>query len=504
MSYGGIPVNDAVTVSQGSWRELLGAKYVGVSSVLSGGVALYATNEFLTTSLMPSAIADIGGERLYAWVATVYLVASVASATMVDAVLRRLGPRSSYLLGFTLFGVGSIVCALAPTMPLLLTGRVVQGVAGGLLTGLAYAVINVVLPERLWTRASALVSAMWGIGTLLGPAAGGLFAQLGLWRSAFHVLAVLALVIAVVVPVAIPGRPHHDSADGEHPAIPGWSVLILATAVLAVSVASIPSDVWTRTALVSAFAVLLAVFVVVDRRSAAAVLPASVFCPGPLKWIFVSLGVLMGMTMVDMYVPLFGQRLADLTPVAAGFLGATLAIGWTAAELASASASSARLVARLVRAAPFVMVSGLALCAVAVTDSAGPTDVILLVGALLLTGVGVGIAWPHLSAWAMSLVDDPAEGPVAAAAVNITQLICGAFGAGLAGVVVNSTGGDIDSARWLFVVFAVIAGLGTVATYRATLRGTRREEVDQAARHREPRPVSALDVRTTDDDGHRA
>jgi hypothetical protein len=49
--------------------------------------------------------------------------------------------------------------------------------------------------------------------------------------------------------------------------------------------------------------------------------------------------------------------------------------------------------------------------------------------ALLITGVGVGIAWPHLSAWAMSCVDDPSEDS-AAAAINTVQLICGAFGAG--------------------------------------------------------------------------
>ena len=45
----------------------------------------------------------------------------------------------------------------------------------------------------------------------------------------------------------------------------------------------------------------------------------------------------MAATMVDMYVPLFGQRLAHLTPVAAGFLGVGLAIGWTVSEISSAS-----------------------------------------------------------------------------------------------------------------------------------------------------------------------
>ncbi|MGV0803808.1 MFS transporter, partial [Mycolicibacterium elephantis] len=64
---------------------MLGPGNLGASTVLAGGVALYATNEFLTISLMPSAVAEIGGHRLYAWVTTVYLVASVVAATTVHS-----------------------------------------------------------------------------------------------------------------------------------------------------------------------------------------------------------------------------------------------------------------------------------------------------------------------------------------------------------------------------------------------------------------------------------
>ena len=61
----------------------------------------------------------------------------------------------------------------------------------------------------------------------------------------------------------------------------------------------------------------------------------------------------------------------------------------------------------------------------------------------------------------MGAVDDPVEAGTAAAAINTVQLICGAFGAGLAGVVVNMTeGGDAAAARWLFAVFAVLAAAG--------------------------------------------
>src|SRR5690606_33905847 len=141
----------SAAVATGSWRELLGPKYLGASTVLAGGVALYATNEFLTISLMPSAVADIGGHRFYARVTTVYLVGSVMAATTVHSVLTRLGPRWAYLLGLTVFGLGSLACAVAPSMEILLAGRTVQGAAGGLLAGLGYAVINTVLPSVLWT-----------------------------------------------------------------------------------------------------------------------------------------------------------------------------------------------------------------------------------------------------------------------------------------------------------------------------------------------------------------
>ena len=80
-----------------------------------------------------------------------------------------------------------------------------------------------------------------------------------------------------------------------------------------------------------------------------------------MKWIYLTLGVLLAATMANMYVPLFGQRLAHLTPVAAGFLGAGLAIGWTIGEISSASLRSSLVIKRTVAVAPLVMATGLAL-----------------------------------------------------------------------------------------------------------------------------------------------
>jgi MFS family permease len=343
---------------------------------------------------------------------------------------------------------------------------VVQGAAGGTLAGLGYAVINTALPQSLWPKASALVSAMWGVGTLLGPSSGGLFAQLGVWRWAFGALAILTVAVMVLVPLSLPGR----SADREREPfrIPLWSLMILGAAAMAISVAGIQRSVPVMVVLLAAGVVLVGIFIVVDRRMPVSVLPQTAYGPGPFKWIYVTLGVLMAATMADMYVPLYGQRLAGLVPLAAGFLAVALSVGWTVSEIVSASVTTPGRTVRIVAVAPLVMAVGLAAAALSQVDGASPAVVAVWAFSLLVTGIGVGMAWPHLSVWAMGRVDDPAQGTVAAAAINTVQLICGAFGAGLAGIVVNTVDRpDAVGASWLFAVFAGLAALGGVASFRA-------------------------------------
>jgi MFS family permease len=411
-------------------------------------------------------------------VTTLYLVGSVVAATTVNAALLRVGARSSYLLGLAVFGIGSVLCAAAPSMAALLAGRTLQGAAGGLLAGLGYAVISSALPQSLWTRASALVSAMWGVATLVGPAVGGVFAQFGLWRWAFGAMAMLTAAMAVLVPMVLPAGRGDQSDAAPVLKIPVWSLLLLGAAALAVSVAEVPHNSVATTGLLAAGVLLVAVFVVVDRRVSLAVLPPSAFGSGPLKWIYLTEALLMAAAMVDMYVPFFGQRLAHLNPLAAGFLGAALAVGWTVSEIVSASLSSRRVIAAVVAAAPLLMAAGLGLGAATQVDHASAAIVALWALALMISGTGIGAAWPHLSAWAMQSVDDANEGETAAAAINTVQLISGAFGAGLAGVVVNSVeGGAAMAARWLFALFAALGAVGVVASYRAT-RGQRTRSGD--------------------------
>ncbi|KAA0923162.1 MULTISPECIES: MFS transporter [unclassified Rhodococcus (in: high G+C Gram-positive bacteria)] len=449
----------------GTWRQLLSTRYLGTATVLAGGVALYATNVYLTTSLLPTAIDQIGGQRYYAWTATVFLIASVISSMLVSNILAARGPRGAYLIDLTIFALGTVVCALSSTMELLLVGRTIQGAGGGLLAGLGYAVINAALPQHLWTRGAALVSAMWGVGTFAGPAIGGIFAQFGAWRMAFGVLVVAALAVAALVPKALPARTNETT---ETSPVPTLSLTLLTTAALLVSAAGVMSNLATTAVMVLAGVLLLVAFVAADRRAPHGVLPPSTFSASSLKWVYLTIVVLAVASTVETFIPLFGQRLAGLAPLAAGFLGAALALGWTLGEIPSASATAPHVVRRIVIGGPILVAAGLCTMAALLTDRAGAGAIAVWVVGLIVAGVGIGIAWPHLAVGAMTSVAEPGEGARASAAINTVQLIANAFGAALAGVLVNlGEPSTLRSAQLLLFTFAALALIGVTAAARS-------------------------------------
>ena len=158
------------TGNTASWSELLSGRNGLRSIALAGGVALHAVNVYIVATILPSVVRDIGGLSYYAWNMTLFVVASILSSALSPKALDKFGPRHAFLLAIVVFAAGTTICALAPTMSWMLIGRTLQGFGGGLLLGLSYSSIRIVFEERLWPKAMALVSSMWGVSTLSGPA----------------------------------------------------------------------------------------------------------------------------------------------------------------------------------------------------------------------------------------------------------------------------------------------------------------------------------------------
>ncbi|WP_433801298.1 MFS transporter [Actinomycetospora sp. CA-084318] len=461
------------------WAGLLAPGRRGAVGVLCGGVLLFAIDTYVTASLLPSAIAEIGGERFYSWVVTVYLLPATVASALTGRALAVWSARRAYTLAAATFAVGTAIDALAPSMAVLLVGRAVQGAGGGLLAGLAYALLRTALPRELWTRGSAAISAMWGVGLLVGPLLGGVFAEAGLWRGAFVTMVGVSLLVVLAVPAGL--RRVAPRPPAARTPFPLGSVLLVggAAAVLSVSGLAVSgSGVGARGILVAAgglvvaLALLVALVVHERRPGAARVLPLATFTRGgSLAAVYLTAAVLIGISAVEAFVPLFGQRLGGLDPVWAGFLGVALACGWVVGEMASASVGRGRLAVGI---GPLLGVAGFALLTVTQTPGAVGWWAV----GLLLAGLGVGVAWPHLAAGAMAgggAADDTgppdpddAEGDRASAAITMIQMLAVALGAAFAGVAVALGGDDtVTSAVYLYGGMGMVAVLGALTAVRA-------------------------------------
>ncbi|EFG2587134.1 MFS transporter, partial [Escherichia coli] len=336
-------------------------------------------------------VADIGGQQYYAWVTTAFVISAIVASLFVSRILDWKGPALAYVTAFVVFALGAAANAASPTMEPLIVGRVVQGLGGGLLAGLGYAVIRAALPERHWARATGVVSAMWGLGTLFGPALGGVFAELGLWRWSYGALAVVSLLFGIIAQRAF-GR---MAGSGHRSPVPVASLIPLVLATIAISLSAIVPIGWPTLAMVGIGIVLLWLFVVVERRAKETILPHITYRRGnSLKWVYLTVAALSAGVMVENFIPLFGQQLAGLSPLIAGFLGAVLSLAWVIAQLFIVSVKSESGRRRAIRVGPLLLTAGLIAYGLLQVFGADIGMVLIWAAVLALAGVGIGLAWP--------------------------------------------------------------------------------------------------------------
>lgn len=456
------------------WGELLLGENATRSIALSGGIALYATNTYIATTILPSVVAEIGGLELYAWSTTLYVVASILGSALTSKLLQGTGPRLAYTLATLVFMVGVLICALAPSMPVLLVGRLIQGLGGGILLALCYSMIQLVFEERLWPRAMALVSGMWGVATLVGPAVGGVFAEMDAWRLAFGSMVPISLAYIVLTHRVLPPR---EAAPVTPSRLPVTQLVLLAAAVLAVcsgSVSSLP--IWNLLG-IAACAVL--VFVLVRHESSATVrlLPKDAFkFNTPLCALYATTCLLVIGMSSEIFMPYFLQHLHGQTPLIAGYMTALMAAGWTVAEILS-SGWTGRNIQQAILAGPLFIIVGLVMLAITTPmASLGEwTQLAPICLGLFLVGFGIGLGWPHLLTRILQVASER-DKDTAAASITTLQLFAMAMGAALAGVIANMAGindttgnaGISNAAQWLFGLFVLAPVLALVMARRAT------------------------------------
>jgi len=311
----------AITVPEASWRELLSRQYLPKLITMALALWLHASNSMLTATTMPSAVDEIGGLNLISWTFALYLAGSISAAASISLVIANLGLKATMIRAALLFSLGCVVVATAPNMPVLLVGRVLQGLGGGGLIALVYVSQDRFFPNHLVPRTVALLSSVWMVASFSGPVIGGAFATVGEWRLAYWTFAAQGLLLIPAVRFLLKSNEPELSLTVEP--IPIIRLLLLSAAILLVSISGAWYHPWLSPILIGLGCLALLLFVLRDRQAKhGRMLPAEVadFSHAIGNGIVGTLLLCISIMSFLVYGPLILIELYGLTPLQAGFV----------------------------------------------------------------------------------------------------------------------------------------------------------------------------------------
>ena len=458
----------------------------------------------VVSTAMPTVVGDLGGIHFYSWVFTAYLLTSTVTVPLYGKLADLYGRKPVLLFGIGVFLVGSMASGLARGIGTLIAFRAVQGLGAGAMQPTTLTIVGDIYNLEERSRMQGVFGAVWGVAGLVGPLLGGIIVKYLSWRWVFFINVPAGIAAAALLMIAL----HEDVAHRQHSL--DWAGAGLLTVGLSALLFGAQGGSASAIGLPVA-AVLLALFVIVERRAVEPVLPLGLFRQ-PVIGVATLAGALVGAGMISMvtYVPLYVQGVLGGSPTEAGSAITPMVIGWPIA-----SAISGRALPR-VGYRPLIR-SGLAISAAAAVAVA----LLLRPGASLhvpqtmsaLFGVGLGFAntalliavqtsveWRQrgvatastmfartiggtLAVGALgailsaALVSDPSLPPGAA-----DRLLGPEHGAGLAPTVVhalaNSLQGGLETVFWAIAGISIVAAITSLFFPRLAIGAQSRDHAD--------------------------
>ena len=352
----------------------------------TGLIAIDAT---ILATAVPSIVRDLGSYQQFPWLFSVYLLAQAVSVPIYSRFADTVGRKPIILLGIALFLLGSVLCGFAWSMPALIVFRIVQGLGAGAVAPMAMTIVGDIYTVAERAKVQGYIASVWAISSVVGPALGGVFAQLDAWRWIFWVNIPLCLIAAWMLM-----RHYSEQKQTSRHRIDYAGAVLLTIGLTGLILGMLEGgNAWAWISLQSLLCfgvglVALALFAVVERRAAEPIVDLRLASrPLILTTTLVSLGVGALMIGVTSFAPAYLEGSLGIAPLLSGLAVAALTLGWPIA-----AANVGRLYLRIgFRRTTMIGMSITTIAAITLASvSSWPNSYVMSVIAFVL---GFGLGW---------------------------------------------------------------------------------------------------------------
>jgi MFS family permease len=420
---------------------------------------LIAAEALAVITIMPSVERDLGGLSLYGWAFSAFMLGSLIGTVAAGREADRVGPARPYAAGLALFAAGLAIAGAAPSMDVLVLGRLLQGIGAGAVPAIAYVAIGEILPENLRARMMAVLSTAWVLPGLIGPVLSAAVTHAFGWRVVFlGLIPLVAVAGALALPPLVRLGRERGERTAEHRLLDAVRTALGAALLLeALVVESAPLGI--AMALLAAPVGVPALRRLLPRGtfSAQRGLPATILSRGLLTFAFFG---------ADSFVTLAITAGLHRSTALASVVITASTLAWSAAAWLQARLSETVPERRLIATGLVLILAGIGGMALSLRSGVPIATAIV---AWCAAGAGMGLAFAPTSLLMLRQAPDGRTG-WASASLNISDVLGTALGAGLGGaalVLASDSGWSISTG--VAIAFAV-AATGSLAGLVVTRR----------------------------------
>ncbi|MEH7095664.1 MDR family MFS transporter [Neobacillus vireti] len=293
-------------------------KYVFWGLVITTLISALDANIMQTAS--PTIVKQLGGMELFAWVFSVYMLASTITVPLYGKLSDMYGRKKLLMISVGLFTFGSILCGMANSMVMLIVFRGIQGLGAGGMVPLSMIIVGDLFTIERRGKIQAVFSSIWAISSVVGPILGSFFVEALTWRWIFFIN--IPIGIATVLCLI----PYKETTEFRkaHIDYKGFFLFGISIALLLLST-NVSKPFWY---LVIGLVGML-VFVLVERKEEQPFLPVSLFKnKGILRTNLFMLFYCLSFFGTSNFIPLFLQEGQHMSIYKSGLILLSIAIGW--------------------------------------------------------------------------------------------------------------------------------------------------------------------------------